>query len=55
VLWRAKSDVSLPVLQVLPDGSYLSRIADPAASCASILEAVHSAGRTGSEARTARP
>src|SRR5216683_285462 len=32
VLWRAKSDVDLPVLQVLPDGSYLSRIADPAAS-----------------------
>jgi hypothetical protein len=32
VLWRAKSDVSLPVLQVLPDGSYRSRIADPAAS-----------------------
>jgi len=32
VLWRAKSDVSLPVLQVLPDGTYLSRIADPAAS-----------------------
>jgi len=25
VLWRAKSDVSLPVLQVLPDGTYLSR------------------------------
>ena len=32
VLWRAKSDVSLPVLDVLPDGTYLSRIADPAAS-----------------------
>jgi hypothetical protein len=32
VLWRAKSDVSLPVLAVLPDGTYLSRIADPAAS-----------------------
>jgi len=32
VLWRAKSDVDLPVLQVLPDGTYLSRIADPAAS-----------------------
>jgi hypothetical protein len=32
VLWRAKSDVGLPVLEVLPDGSYLSRIADPAAS-----------------------
>ena len=32
VLWRAKSDVSLPVLQVLPDGTYLSRIAGPAAS-----------------------
>ncbi|MFY9935149.1 MAG: IS4 family transposase [Streptosporangiaceae bacterium] len=32
VLWRAKSDVDLPVLKVLPDGTYLSRIADPAAS-----------------------
>jgi len=32
VLWRAKSDVDLPVLDVLPDGTYLSRIADPAAS-----------------------
>lgn len=32
VLWRAKSDVELPVLEVLPDGTYLSRIADPAAS-----------------------
>jgi hypothetical protein len=32
VLWRARSDVDLPVLGVLPDGTYLSRIADPAAS-----------------------
>ena len=32
VLWRAKRDVSLPVLEVLPDGTWLSRIADPAAS-----------------------
>jgi hypothetical protein len=32
VLWRAKSDVSLPVLEVLPDGTWLSRIADPDAS-----------------------
>jgi len=32
VLWRAKSDVDLPVLEVLPDGTYLSRIADPDAS-----------------------
>jgi hypothetical protein len=32
VLWRAKSDVDLPVLQVLPDGTWLSRVADPAAS-----------------------
>ncbi len=32
VLWRAKSDVDLPVLKVLPDGTYLSRIAGPAAS-----------------------
>ena len=32
VLWRAKSDVSLPVLDVLPDDTYSSRIADPAAS-----------------------
>jgi hypothetical protein len=32
VLWRAKSDVDLPVLGVLPDGTWLSRIADPAAS-----------------------
>ena len=32
VLWRAKSDTDLPVLEVLRDGTYLSRIADPAAS-----------------------
>jgi hypothetical protein len=32
VLWRAESDVDLPVLGVLPDGTWLSRIADPAAS-----------------------
>ncbi len=33
VLWRAKSDVDLPVLKVLPDGTYLSRVsARPAAS-----------------------
>ena len=32
VLWRAKGDTVLPVLEVLPDGTYLSRIADPAAS-----------------------
>jgi hypothetical protein len=32
VLWRAKSDVDLPLLEVLPDGTWLSRIADPAAS-----------------------
>lgn len=32
VLWRAKSDISLPVLEVLADGTYLSRIADPVAS-----------------------
>jgi Insertion element 4 transposase N-terminal/Transposase DDE domain len=32
VLWRVKSDVSLPVLEVLADGTWLSRIADPAAS-----------------------
>ena len=31
VLWRAKSDIDLPVLDVLPGGTYLSRIADPAA------------------------
>src|SRR6266851_3730471 len=27
VLWRAKSDIDLPVLAVLPDGTYLSRVA----------------------------
>jgi Insertion element 4 transposase N-terminal/Transposase DDE domain len=32
VLWRAKSDVDLPVLEVLADGTWLSRITDPAAS-----------------------
>jgi hypothetical protein len=32
VLWRAKSDIALPVLDVLADGTYLSRIADPAVS-----------------------
>jgi len=32
LLWRAKSDIALPVLDVAADGTYLSRIADPAAS-----------------------
>ena len=32
VLWRAKSDIDLPVLEVLSDGTYRSRIADPAVS-----------------------
>lgn len=32
VLWRAKSDIDLPVLEVLSDGTYRSRIADPDAS-----------------------
>ena len=32
VLWRAKSDVDLPVLDVLADGTWLSRIAGPDAS-----------------------
>jgi hypothetical protein len=32
VIFRAKADTDLPVLAVLPDGSYLSRIADPAVS-----------------------
>lgn len=32
VLWRAKADTDLPVLGVLGDGTYLSRIADPDAS-----------------------
>jgi Transposase DDE domain len=32
VLWRAKSDIDLPVLSVLDDGTYISRIADPKVS-----------------------
>lgn len=32
VLWRAKADIDLPVLEVLSDGTYRSRIADPTAS-----------------------
>lgn len=32
VLWRVKADVELPVLEVLSDGTYTSRIADPVAS-----------------------
>jgi hypothetical protein len=32
VLWRAKSDVDLPVLEVLPDGTWLSRVAGAGAS-----------------------
>ena len=32
VLWRVKADVDLPVLEVLSDGTYTSRIADPVAS-----------------------
>jgi hypothetical protein len=29
LLWRVKSDLTLPVLQILPDGSYLSVLVDP--------------------------
>jgi hypothetical protein len=29
LLWRVKSDLTLPVLQMLPDGSYLSVLANP--------------------------
>jgi Insertion element 4 transposase N-terminal/Transposase DDE domain len=29
LLWRVKSDLTLPVLQILPDGSYLSVLIDP--------------------------
>lgn len=32
VLWRARADTDLPVLKVLKDGTYLSRIADPTLS-----------------------
>jgi hypothetical protein len=32
LLWRVQSDLHLPVQQVLPDGSYLSRWTDPADS-----------------------
>lgn len=32
MLWRAKSDIDLPVLEVLSDGTYRSRIAEPAAA-----------------------
>ncbi len=32
VLWRAKSGIDLPVLEVLADGTWLSRVADPAVS-----------------------
>ena len=30
LLWRVKSDLLLPVLELLPDGSYLSVVARPA-------------------------
>jgi hypothetical protein len=32
LLWRVQSSVHLPVITALPDGSWLSRLADPAAS-----------------------
>jgi Insertion element 4 transposase N-terminal/Transposase DDE domain len=32
LLWRVQSTVHLPVITALPDGSWLSRLADPAAS-----------------------
>lgn len=44
VLWRAKSDIDLPVLEVLSDGTYRSRIADPAAS-----KRLRRKGRTGKD------
>ena len=32
VLWRARSDIDLPVISVLDDGTYTSRVADPKTS-----------------------
>lgn len=29
LVWRARTDLDLPVLEVLPDGSYLSEVGDP--------------------------
>ena len=30
--WRAKSSIDLPVLETLPDGSYISKLSDPVAA-----------------------
>uniref|UniRef100_A0AAU2JRZ1 Transposase domain-containing protein n=1 Tax=Streptomyces sp. NBC_00049 TaxID=2903617 RepID=A0AAU2JRZ1_9ACTN len=53
LLWRAGADWSLPVVRVLADGSYLSRLAEPAApgaapAAALPVRVISYAGREGS-------
>ncbi|HEY7276643.1 MAG TPA: IS4 family transposase [Trebonia sp.] len=52
LLWRVPSKVSLPVLEMLPDGSYLSVLADPKVKGAArrrLVEAVRAGGSPGGD------
>jgi hypothetical protein len=48
LLWRVKSDLTLPVLQILPDGSYLSVLVSPRAG-GKARKVLIEAARTGGE------
>ena len=53
LLWRFKSDIRLPVLEILPDGSYRSVLVTPKAKAAARQELVEAA-RAGEELDPAR-
>ena len=53
LLWRFKSDIRLPVLEILPDGSYRSVLVTPKAKAAARQELVEAA-RAGEDLDPAR-
>src|SRR5690348_829745 len=53
LLWRFKSDIRLPVLEILPDGSYRSVLVTPKATAAARQELIEAA-RAGEELDPAR-
>ena len=53
LLWRFKSDIRLPVLEILPDGSYRSVLVTPKARAAARQELVEAA-RAGEDLDPAR-
>jgi hypothetical protein len=53
LLWRFKSDIRLPVLEILPDGSYRSVLVTPKAKAAARQELVEAA-RAGADLDEAR-